>query len=70
MLNISLNFKKAVKYGMNHWSFNIYNLYNAMNPNLVYMDGSTLGSNENKRIIVKQISYLPILPSFSYTFKF
>ena len=28
------------------------------------------GNNDNKPIVVKKVTFLPVIPSFSYTFKF
>jgi len=70
-LNISVNLRKPVKHGVNFWSFSIYNLYNALNPNMVFMSLEQYsGNNDNKPIVVKKVTYLPVIPSFSYTFKF
>lgn len=35
-LNLSINFNKKTKHGMRIWNISVYNVYNAMNPNLVY----------------------------------
>lgn len=70
LLNVNLNLKKSTKHGCNYWSFCVYNVYNAMNPNLVYMYREQTGDNNQDRIIVKKTTYLPILPSFKYTYKF
>ena len=69
-LNISVNLRKKVRHGVNHWAFSVYNLYNAMNPNLVFMNQDHYGYNDRTPIVVRQITYLPIIPSISYTFKF
>ncbi len=70
-LNISVNLRKPVKHGVNFWSFSIYNLYNALNPNMVFMSLEQYsGNNDNKPIVVKKVTFLPVIPSFSYTFKF
>lgn len=69
-LNISVNLRKKVRHGVNHWAFSIYNLYNAMNPNLVFMSHDHYGVNDMTSITVTKMTYLPILPSVSYIFKF
>lgn len=69
-LNLSVNFKKTLKHGTNCWSFSVYNVYNAMNPNLVYMYKDQIGYNNQDGIVLKKVTFLPILPSFSYTYKF
>lgn len=37
-LNLGVNFNKKTKHGMRTWNISIYNVYNAMNPNLVYSE--------------------------------
>ena len=63
------------------WNLSFYNIYNAMNPNLVFVetrtpdywatpqkeDGLTVETIDVK---VKKLTILPIVPSFSYTLKF
>lgn len=69
-LNVSVNLRRRVRHGENHWAFGVYNLYNAMNPNLVFMLRDQTGNNDQKKIVIKKITYLPIMPSISYMFKF
>lgn len=69
-LNLSVNLKKPLKHGINYWSFDVYNIYNAMNPNLVYMYRDQIGYNNQDKIVLRKVTYLPILPSFSYTYRF
>ena len=35
-LNLGVNFNKKTKHGTRTWNISVYNVYNAMNPNLVY----------------------------------
>lgn len=35
-LNVGVNFSKKTRHGMRIWNVSIYNVYNAMNPTLVY----------------------------------
>lgn len=37
-LNLGVNFNKKTKHGIRTWNISIYNVYNAMNPNLVYSE--------------------------------
>lgn len=39
-LNIGVNFNKKTKHGIRTWNISLYNAYNAMNPTLVYSNGS------------------------------
>ncbi|HTO17223.1 MAG TPA: TonB-dependent receptor [Edaphocola sp.] len=51
------------------WAFAIYNVYNRMNPYILYVDAE--GSlQQGMKVSVKQVSILPILPSITYNFKF
>lgn len=75
-LDVGINFNKDVKWGERTWSINIYNLYNRQNPYYYFLD-STYQFDEKGRIIpeatktvLKQQSYFPIIPSFSYSLKF
>lgn len=80
-LNIGLNFHKRVRRGTHTWNISLYNAYNAMNPNLVFLDreyiyhqstdenGQEQGYTEYKPKLKKQ-TLLPCVPSVSYTFKF
>lgn len=72
-LNLGVNLHKQKRNGERTWNFSIYNVYNAMNPNLVYSDSDY--SAEDGRITtdavrIKKITLLPFMPSISYTFKF
>jgi hypothetical protein len=75
-LDVGINFNKTVKRGERTWNISIYNLYNRQNPYYYYLD-TTYQFDEQGRIIpeatktvLKQQSYFPIIPSFSYSLKF
>lgn len=75
-LDVGINFNKTVKRGERTWSINIYNLYNRQNPYYYFLD-TTYQFDQQGRIIpeatktvLKQQSYFPIIPSFSYSLKF
>jgi hypothetical protein len=75
-LDIGINFYKTVKRGERTWSINIYNLYNRQNPYYYFLD-TTYQFDQKGRVIpeatktvLKQQSYFPIIPSFSYSLKF
>ncbi len=63
-LDLGVNFNKPTKRGMHTWNISIYNLYNNINPFIVYH------SSENGENVLKMLSIFPILPSVSYSFKF
>lgn len=65
-MDISVNFHKQKKRGERTWSVSVYNLYNRRNAFFVYKDVSQNGA----RVNLRQVSLFPILPSFSYNFKF
>ncbi|MDR2921267.1 MAG: TonB-dependent receptor [Tannerella sp.] len=60
-LNIGINFRKKKKHGERIWNFSIYNIYNAMNPTFI---------NRVNDTSVRKITIFPIIPSFTYTYKF
>ncbi|MBW6480316.1 MAG: TonB-dependent receptor [Bacteroidales bacterium] len=75
-LDIGINFNKTVKRGERTWSINVYNLYNRQNSYYYFLD-TTYQFDQQGRIIpeatktvLKQQSYFPIIPSFSYSLKF
>lgn len=67
-LDIGINYyrKKNAKGRQGIWNFTIFNVYNNHCPFFVYPDVS---EKTGKRIL-SQISLFPILPSFTYTYKF
>ncbi len=83
-LNVGINFRKKTKRGERIWNISAYNVYNAMNPCMIYNDNSydyyqqyydeTTGNMTSefipgRRRLVK-LTILPLIPSVSYTFKF
>ena len=64
-LDISINLKKQKKWGERTWSFGVYNAYNRQNP--FYLDFTT-DVNGNPQL--SQFSLFPLIPSFTYAFKF
>lgn len=72
-LNLGVNLHKQKRHGERIWNFSIFNVYNAMNPNLVYSDtdyNAEDGNVTTNTIRIKKITLLPFMPSISYTFKF
>lgn len=69
-LNVSANFHKKLRRGERTWTVGIYNVYNAMNPNIVLErpildnEGRVVGRG------IRTVTYLPFLPSFMYTYSF
>lgn len=75
-LNVGINFNKKTKRGMRTWNISVYNAYNAMNPMLVYAEHEKsywdAGESVFKdgKTVVKKLTFLPLLPSVTYTFRF
>lgn len=71
-LNVSVNLHKKGRRGEHVWTFGVYNLYNAMNPNLVFIrqEGTTSTSYDKVDTELVKLTFLPVLPSVSYTFNF
>jgi hypothetical protein len=75
-LDVGINFNKTVKRGERTWSINIYNLYNRQNPYYYFLSYSYQFDERGNLIpeltktVLKQQSYFPIIPSFSYSLRF
>ncbi len=73
-LDLSISFKKQKKWGIRSWVFGVYNAYWHRNPYFILSDQTVEYNHQTKEITSKQsfkeISILPIIPSFSYQFKF
>lgn len=52
---------------MRTWNISLYNAYNAMNPTFVYRGTSKKDYN---KLVIKKYTILPLIPSFTYTYKF
>ncbi|MBR5176719.1 MAG: TonB-dependent receptor plug domain-containing protein [Bacteroidales bacterium] len=63
-LDLSANHHKNRRIGEVIWSFGVYNAYNRKNPNLVI---SIQGDDDPGPGSLKTISFLPVIPSVSYT---
>ena len=85
-LNLGINFNKKTKHGMRTWNISVYNVYNAMNPNLVYSEqrdeynynqyiyqggnGQGVSVKQTKKTVIKKLTILPCIPSVTYTYRF
>lgn len=72
-LNLGANFHKKTKHGERIWNVSIYNAYNQMNPDQIYIKYIEGKDNQGKLVYKPKLmkrTILPILPSFSYTYKF
>ncbi|RDV10702.1 TonB-dependent receptor [Pontibacter diazotrophicus] len=70
-LDLSLTHTKKKKWGERSWNISVYNAYNRKNPFFLRLSRS-LGSNVSGIPTrgLYQVSLFPVLPSFSYGFKF
>lgn len=64
-LDLSVSFSKKRKWGERKWSFGLYNAYNRKNPFFMYFGGSESGTGK-----LWEVTLFPIIPSFSYSYKF
>ncbi len=64
-LDIGVNLHKKLRRHERTWSFGVYNLYSRQNPFFLYF-----GTNTRGNTVLKQVSLFPLIPSFSYAFKF
>lgn len=70
-LNISFRLIVPKRKGMSEWCFGVYNVYNQMNPNLVYVKNRTEDAlSSGQPISIIQMTILPILPSINYCYMF
>lgn len=75
-LNVGINFHKQKPRGERIWNFSIINVYGHKNPDYVMLEEREVDKVEGDektfetRYFVKKLTFLPFIPSFSYTFKF
>jgi outer membrane receptor protein involved in Fe transport len=63
-LDIGIQFRKEKKWGERTWEISVYNAYCRLNPFFYYYEGTQVLGR------LKQVSIFPVIPSFSYSFKF
>ncbi|MEM7374014.1 MAG: TonB-dependent receptor plug domain-containing protein [Bacteroidota bacterium] len=75
-MDLGINFTKEKKWGERTWTFGIYNVYSRRNPFAYYLDqdrernGNVFNGYTERKPVLKKIALFPIIPSFSYQFKF
>jgi hypothetical protein len=69
-LDFGIQFHKKMKRHERTWEFSLYNAYSRQNPFFYYIDSQYNDTTNENKAILKQISLFPIIPSFSYNFKF
>jgi outer membrane receptor for ferrienterochelin and colicin len=71
-LDVSVQFTKKKKHGERSWAFQVYNIYNQINPYYIrysYSGGSLLNPLDAKGEF-QIVSLFQIIPSLSYAYKF
>lgn len=68
-LNLGANFHRKTKHGERIWNVTLVNAYNHHNTDAVRVGWSTDASGR-RTIILNRVTMIPVLPSFSYTYKF
>lgn len=66
-LDASITFNKKTRWGERDWVLGIYNVYSRRNPFYIYLQEGFADGEESR---FRQVSLFPIIPSFSYRFKF
>ena len=80
-MDLGFNWHKQKKHGIRTWSLSVYNAYNHQNPFFLMWDtdyNETYTQTETGEYIytntsetkLKQVSIFPILPTFTYSYKF
>ncbi|MBC5772513.1 TonB-dependent receptor [Pontibacter sp. KCTC 32443] len=68
-MDVGIQFHKKKKWGERTWEISFYNAYNRKNPFFYYIS-EEYKDGERTEAKLKQITLFPIVPSFSYGFKF
>ncbi|MBN1108142.1 MAG: TonB-dependent receptor [Bacteroidales bacterium] len=68
-LDLGIQFHKEKKWGERVWEISVYNVYNRKNPFFYNIEYFSSGYGQSYTRL-KQFSLFPIIPSFSYSFKF
>ena len=73
-MDVGMNFYRQKKRGTSIWNLSIYNVYNRLNPFMVFPgtkdEFDPVKQEYTYTPVLKELSIFPIIPSFSYTFKF
>lgn len=69
-LDLGVQFHKKKKWGERIWELSVYNAYNRKNPFFYYIqnDYDTVNNKEYGKLV--QVSLFPVIPTFTYSFKF
>ncbi len=73
-LNVGANFHRKKRHGERIWTLGVYNAYNQMNPNLVFLHYETKRPTPDAEpvtnLVMEKVTILPLVPSVSYTYQF
>lgn len=70
-LDLSVTLKgKQKRRWQSSYNFSIFNVYNRYNPYFIYYNTSFDETSNSIQLQAKQVSLFPIIPSFTYNFKF
>jgi hypothetical protein len=69
-MDIGIQFHKPRKWGERIWEISFYNLYNRKNPFYYYASTDFDAATGKEYGLLKQVSLFPIIPSFTYSFRF
>lgn len=69
-LDLGFNFHRYRKRGVSTWSIGLYNAYSRLNPFFMYSDTERIAGSNARKPVLRQASIFPVIPSFSYTFRF
>ena len=69
-MDLGIQFHKPKRWGERIWEISFYNLYNRKNPFYYYADTDFDEVTEKSYGVLRQVSLFPIIPSFTYSFRF
>ena len=67
-LDFGIQFHKEKKWGERIWEISVYNVYNRKNPFYYYIQYNV--ENGKEYGVLNQVSLFPVIPSFTYSFRF
>ncbi|MDB5242626.1 MAG: TonB-dependent receptor, partial [Spirosoma sp.] len=66
----AIQFHKQKKHHERTWEFSLYNAYNRRNPFFYQLESVSQGQGKPSRTGLFRYSVFPVVPAFSYNFKF
>ncbi|MEM6345851.1 MAG: TonB-dependent receptor [Bacteroidota bacterium] len=69
-MDLGLRYEKKKKRYTSAWHIDIYNAYNRRNPFFVYITDEYDERANARKVVARQVSLLPVIPSVSYVFSF